>query len=144
MTDRTNEPVGLAEDLQQLVGVLVRRMRTASPARELSLTQVSILKRLDREGPATVADLARADKIRHQSAATAVATLVDRGLLHKSPDKHDLRRKLLHLTPEGHRILAERREAGHEHLADLLAERFTTAERAHIAGSLVLLRRLLD
>jgi DNA-binding MarR family transcriptional regulator len=144
MTDHTNDPVGLAEDLQQLVGVLVRRMRTASPARELSLTQVSILKRLDREGPATVADLARADKIRHQSAATAVAALVDRGLLAKSPDEHDLRRKLLHLTPDGRRILAERREAGHEHLATLLADRFTLTERTHIADSLQLLHRLLD
>lgn len=134
----------LAEDLQEVVGGLVRRMRSVSPARELSLTQVSILKRLDREGPAAVADLARADKIRHQSAATAVAALVERGLVDKTPDQHDLRRKLLRITPEGRRILIERRDVGHEHLADLIADRLSAAERQQVALSLILLRRLLD
>jgi len=144
MTDPTNAPVPLAEDLQEVVGALVRLMRSVSPASGMSLSQVSILKRLDREGPATVADLARADKIRHQSAATAVAALVDRGLLRKTPDEHDLRRKLLEITPDGRRILAERRDAGHEHLADLVDDRLTAAEREQVATSLTLLRRLLD
>ena len=144
MTDPTNAPLPMAEDLQEVVGALVRLMRSVSPASGLSLSQVSILKRLDREGPATVADLARADKIRHQSAATAVAALVEQGLLHKTPDEHDLRRKLLMITDDGRRILAERRDAGQEHLAELIDERFTAAEREHIARSLELLRRLLD
>jgi DNA-binding MarR family transcriptional regulator len=144
MTDPTSDPAPLAEHLQMVVAALVRRQRSVSPARELTLSQVSILKRLDREGPATVADLARAEKIRHQSVAATVAVLVERGWVRRVTDESDLRRRLLTITDEGLRILAERREAGHEHLADLLAERFTADERTHIARSVVLFQRLLD
>ncbi|MFD7842516.1 MarR family transcriptional regulator [Nocardia sp. NPDC059764] len=83
----------------------------------ISLSQVSILKRLDRDGPATVADLARADKIRHQSVATAASTLIERALIRRTTDPTDLRRKLLELTPAGRDLLTERREAGSGHLA---------------------------
>ncbi|WP_225728221.1 MULTISPECIES: MarR family transcriptional regulator [unclassified Nocardia] len=134
----------IAEELQSVVGALVRRMRAVSPERELSLSQVSVLKRLDRDGPATIADLARADKLRHQSMAATVTALVDRGLLRRTADSADLRRKLLTLTDDGRALLAERRATGHEHLADLIADRLTAAERKQVATSLALLRRLLD
>ncbi|MFX0575284.1 MarR family winged helix-turn-helix transcriptional regulator [Nocardia nepalensis] len=134
----------IAEELQSVVGALVRRMRAVSPGRELSLSQVSVLKRLDREGPATVADLARADKLRHQSMAATVATLVDRGLLRRTTDSFDLRRKLLTLTEGGRALLTERRMTGQEHLAELIGDRLNAAERERVAASLVLLRRLLD
>lgn len=134
----------IAEELQSVIGALVRRMRAVSPERELSLSQVSVLKRLDRDGPATIADLARADKLRHQSMAATVTALVDRGLLRRTADSADLRRKLLTLTDDGRALLAERRATGHEHLADLIADRLTAAERKQVATSLALLRRLLD
>lgn len=119
-------------------------MRSASPSREISLTQVSILKRLDREGTATVADLARADKIRHQSVNVAVAALIERGLVHKTADTADLRRKLLGLTEAGRTLLAERREAGSGHIAELIADRMDQAERQQVSAALELLRRLIE
>ncbi|MEU1208446.1 MarR family transcriptional regulator [Nocardia sp. NPDC005825] len=144
MSELTSDPAELADDLQSVVGALVRRMRAASPGRAISLSQVSILKRLDRDGPATVADLARADKIRHQSVATAASTLIERALIRRTTDPTDLRRKLLELTPAGRVLLTERREAGSGHLADLLDERMTPAERARVSETLALLRRLID
>lgn len=138
------DPAAIADELQVVVGALVRRARAVSPAREVTLSQVSILKRLDREGPHTVAGLARLDKISHQSVAVSVAGLVDRGLVRRVPDAHDGRRKLLILTGEGERLLAERREAGHESLTEAIAGRLSDAERAHLSQALVLLRRLLD
>jgi DNA-binding MarR family transcriptional regulator len=59
-------------------------------------------------------------------------------------DSRDLRRKLLVITDEGKRLLAERREAGHENLTDAIAGRLSGAERAQLSRALVLLRRLLD
>ncbi|MFE4456287.1 MarR family winged helix-turn-helix transcriptional regulator [Nocardia tengchongensis] len=144
MSELTSDPAELADNLQSVVGALVRRMRAASPRRAISLSQVSILKRLDREGQATVADLARADKIRHQSVATAAATLIDRDLIRRTTDPTDLRRKLLELTPAGRELLTERREAGSGHLADLLDERMTATERKQLSQALDLLRRLID
>jgi DNA-binding MarR family transcriptional regulator len=73
-----------------------------------------------------------------------VAGLVDRGLVRRIPDPHDLRRKLLVITDEGKRLLAERRDAGHENLTDAIAGRLSGAVRAQLSRALVLLRRLLD
>lgn len=138
------DPAAVADELQYLVGALVRQARAVSPARDVTLSQVSILKRLDRDGPHAVADLARLDKITHQSVAVAAAGLVERGLVSRVPDPHDGRRRLLVLTRQGQQLLAERRTAGHDDLADAIAQRLTAAERAQLVGALALLRRLLD
>ncbi|MGW4245746.1 MarR family winged helix-turn-helix transcriptional regulator [Nocardia sp. NPDC004722] len=143
MSGSTSDSEKIAEELQAVVSGLVRRMRAVSPSRDVSPSQVSILKRLDRDGPATVADLARADQIRHQSVATAVAALVERGLLSRTTDDHDLRRKLLSITETGRALLSERRGAGHGHIAELIGERLTGAERRQLAESLPLLERLI-
>jgi len=138
------DTAAIADELQSIVGALVRQSRAVSPAREVTLSQVSILKRLDREGSHTVADLARLDKITHQSVTVSVAGLVERRLVQRVTDTRDLRRKLLIITDEGKRLLAERRHAGHENLTDAIASRLSGAERAQLSSTLVLLRRLLD
>jgi DNA-binding MarR family transcriptional regulator len=134
----------IADELQFVVGALVRRMRSVSPARDVSLPQVSILKRLDREGPHAVAELARLDKITHQSITVSVNALVDRGLVRRVADSGDLRRKLLVITGDGTQLLAERREAGLENLASAIADRLSNAERTRLSQALPLMRRLLD
>ena len=134
----------IADELQLVVGALVRRQRAVSPPHDVNLSQVSILKRLDREGPHTVAELARLDRITHQSVTVSAAHLVDRGLVRREPDAGDGRRKLLVITPAGQKLLAERRDAGHEHLAGAIADRFSPAEQARLSESLKLLRRLID
>jgi DNA-binding MarR family transcriptional regulator len=138
------EDAEIADELQFVVGALVRQMRAVSPARDMSLSQVSILKRLDREGPHTVAELARLDKITHQSVTVSVNALVDRGLVRRVADSGDLRRKSLVITADGTQLLAERREAGVENLASAIADRLSDAERTRLSQALALMRRLLD
>src|SRR5277367_2200091 len=50
------------EDLKLALGLLIRRMRAAAPSEshDLSWTQKSVLVRLEKEGPATISELARA------------------------------------------------------------------------------------
>jgi DNA-binding MarR family transcriptional regulator len=48
-------------DFIQAVGLLVRRVRAASASHELSLTESAVLARLAKDGPATTAELARAE-----------------------------------------------------------------------------------
>jgi DNA-binding MarR family transcriptional regulator len=138
------DPAAIADELQLVVGALVRRIRAASPAHHITLSQISIMKRLRRQGPHAVADLARADKITHQSVTVAVTGLVERGLVERMPDERDRRRTLLAITDEGRRLLAERKEAGQDALADAIGERLSPAERVHLSEALPLLRRLLD
>jgi DNA-binding MarR family transcriptional regulator len=122
----------IADELQFVVGALVRQMRSVSPARDTSLSQVSILKRLDRDGPHTVAELARLD------------ALAGRGLVRRVADPGDLRRKLLVITGDGTQLLAERREAGLGNLASAIGDRLSDAERTRLSQALPLMRRLLD
>ncbi len=134
----------IADELQFVVGALVRRQRAVSPPRDVTLSQVSILKRLDREGPHSVADLARLDRITHQSVTVSASQLVERGLVRREPDAGDGRRKLLVITAAGQKLLAERRDAGHEHLTEAIAARFSRAEQARLSECLTLLHRLID
>ena len=49
----------LAEDLRSLVGKLKRRLREQAGPEDLTPSQVSILLRLEKDGPTTVSNLAR-------------------------------------------------------------------------------------
>ena len=145
VTEKTRaDTMAIAEELQFVVGALVRQMRAVSPASEVTLSQISILKRLERDGPHTAADLARLDKITHQSVAVTVAALVDLGLLHRIPDEHDLRRKLLVITDSGKHLLTERREAGYNQLASTISTRLNGPEQDRLAEALGLLGRLIE
>lgn len=137
------DAVAIADELQFVVGAILRQMRSVSPAHDVSLSQVAVLKRLDRDGPHTTADLARLDKITHQSVAVSAQALIDRGLVRRVTDDHDLRRKLLIITDDGQKLLVERRAGGQDNLAAAIASRLTVAEQAQLAQALPLLRRLL-
>lgn len=88
-------------DLLQAVGQLVRRVRAAGASHELSLTESAVLGRLSREGPATVADLARAESMKPQSMGSTVAALEQAGLVERSPHPTDGRQILIKLTGKG-------------------------------------------
>ena len=133
----------VADELQLVIGALVRQMRSVSPAHDISLSQVSVLKRLNRAGPHTVADLARCDKITHQSVTASVDALSRRGLVRRVPDPRDRRRKLVTITVDGQKLLTDRREAGAENLVAAITSRLTGTERAHLARAIPLMRRLL-
>jgi hypothetical protein len=50
---------------------------------------------------------------------------------------------LLVITNDGLQLLAERREAGLENLASVIADRLSDAERTRLSQALPLMRRLL-
>lgn len=133
-----------AEELQLAVGLLVRHLRAAAADTGTTLSQTSLLKRLDRDGPGTLTDLARAERIRPQSLNATVAGLQAAGLVERAPHPTDGRRRVITLTDRGRRLLHERREAGHGRLAVLMADRLTPAERQTLASAVPLLRRLAE
>ncbi|MER5811227.1 MarR family transcriptional regulator [Streptomyces sp. NPDC002033] len=136
-------PRDTAEELQLALGMLVRQMRAATGG-GISLSQMSVLKRLDRLGEATSADLARAEKIRPQSLIATVNSLRADGYVTRTPHPTDGRRLLVSLTDRGRALVRERREAGHGRLAELMAERLTPGERRLLAEAVPLLRRLAE
>jgi DNA-binding MarR family transcriptional regulator len=88
-------------DFIQAMGLLVRRVRAATASHELSLTEAMVLGRLAREGPATTADLARAEGIKPQSMGTTIAALEKRGLIERKPHPTDGRQVNIELTTKG-------------------------------------------
>ncbi|WP_405486565.1 MarR family winged helix-turn-helix transcriptional regulator [Streptomyces sp. NBC_00096] len=133
-----------AEELQLAVSLLVRHMRMASAGSGVTLSQISVLKRLDRDGPSTVTDLAKAEKIRPQSLNSTVSGLQADGYVERTPHPTDGRQRVITLTDLGHRFLRERKQAGHGRLAELMARRLTTAELQMVTSAVPLLRRLAE
>jgi len=55
----------------------------------MTLSQVSVLSRLDRDGPTTVTNLAHAEGVRPQSMGATVSALETTGLVSGAPDPND-------------------------------------------------------
>lgn len=88
-------------DFTQAVGLLVRRVRAAAATHELSLTEAAAMARLDNHGPATIADLARAESMKPQSMGTTIAALEEMGIVERKPHPTDGRQVYIALTTKG-------------------------------------------
>jgi DNA-binding MarR family transcriptional regulator len=88
-------------DFIQAVGLLVRRVRAAAASHELSLTESAVLARLAKDGPATTAELARAESMKPQSMATSIAALEEMGLVERKQHPTDGRQVNIELTGKG-------------------------------------------
>ena len=85
-------------DFMQAIGMLVRRTRSESYSDELSFTESMVISRLARDGPATTAELARAEGMKPQSMGTTVASLEEMGMIKRKPHVTDGRQVLIELT----------------------------------------------
>ena len=130
-----------AAELMQSVGVLLRRVRSEAGPVGLSWSQGAAMGRLDRTGPMTTADLARAEMVKPQSMGTLLAELEQEGLVRRDPHPTDGRQILFSLTEAG---VEARRQRHAAKLAWLSAaiERFDAEERRTLADAIVLIKRL--
>jgi DNA-binding MarR family transcriptional regulator len=132
----------LASDLRVVIGRLIRRLR--AERRGLGLSQVTVLGRLDRGGPASISDLAAAERVRPQSMADTVASLVDAGLVARGADPGDGRRVVITLTPAGLDALTADRRVREGWLAAAIDGDLSARERRVLEQATALLARLAD
>ncbi|HTB61543.1 MAG TPA: MarR family transcriptional regulator [Polyangia bacterium] len=132
----------IVERLMDLMVGLKRRARSGYDGQTLPYPQHAVLKWLEKGGPATTADLARAELITPQAMGGLVATLEEAGYLARRDDAEDARRRLVTLTAAGRKILAANRAARHRWLASLVTEQFDAEERRTLAAALALLGKL--
>lgn len=109
-------------DFIQAVGLLVRRARAASAAQGLSLTEALVMARLAKDGPATTADLARAEGMKPQSMGTTIAALEERGLVERKPHPTDGRQVNIELTDKGIAVRKSAKDAKRTWLAQAIAQ----------------------
>ena len=131
----------LASDLRVVLGQLVRRLRAEH---RFSLSQGALLGRLDREGTASIGDLALAERVRPQSMTQTVADLQAEGLVARRADPADGRRTLIELTPAGREILEQDRASRDGWLARAIAADLSLEEQELLRGAVALLQRLSE
>jgi DNA-binding MarR family transcriptional regulator len=105
---------------------------------------VSVVLRLEKDGPATVSSLARAEGMRPQSMASIVTVLESAGLLNGAPDPADGRQTLLSLTDACRKRVAAGRAARQDWLTRTLQARLSLREQDELAKAVALLKRLVD
>jgi DNA-binding MarR family transcriptional regulator len=130
-------------DFTQAIGLLMRRVRAAAATHELSLTESSVLARLAREGPATTAELARAEGMKPQSMGTTIAALEERELVERTPHATDGRQLLIQLTEKGLALRKSTREAKQMWLAQAIA-RLDKQEQETLLQAGEIIRRLAE
>ena len=127
----------------QAVGHLVRRVRAAAASHELSWSESAVLARLAAEGPATTADLARAEGVKPQSMRSTVAALKERGLIGRKPHPTDGRQVFIELTARGAAVRQSARDAKRTWLAQALA-RLSEREKQALFAATEVMKRLVE
>ena len=132
----------LAGGLRIALGHLIRRLR--AERRRFSLSQASVLGRLDRAGASSIGELASAECVRPQSMTQIVADLEADGLIARRADPSDGRRALVELTTLGLQTLHDDRRDREGWLARKIADDLTPREQRLLADALPLLQRLAE
>jgi DNA-binding MarR family transcriptional regulator len=134
----------LAAELRALVGKLKRRLREQARSRDLTPSQVSVLLRLEKDGPATASSLARAEGMRPQSMGSVITALQVAGLVSGAPDPADGRQTILSLTEACRKWVREGRAARQDWLFRTLQARLSPKEQDKLVEAVELLKRLVD
>jgi len=134
----------LAGELRVLIGKLKRRLREQGHLGDLTGSQISVLSRLERAGPATVTSLARAEGMRPQSMGANVSVLEAAGLVSGAPDPNDGRQIILSLTPACRKWIKAGRAAREDWLFRAIEKNLAPKEQEELARAIELLKRLVD
>ncbi|MGN6514844.1 MAG: MarR family winged helix-turn-helix transcriptional regulator [Rhizomicrobium sp.] len=140
---RETSSAALAEALRGFIGNLKRRLRAQSHAGDLSWSHLSMLGRLEREGPSTVTVIARAEGVRPQSMGATMAGLEEAGLVESAPDPDDGRQTLWKVTPKCREIVKAARAARQDWLLAAIRKNFSQAEQDELARAVKLLERIV-
>ena len=130
-------------EFSRALGLLMRRVRAAAASQELSLTEAAVIARLARSGPATTADLARAESMRPQSMGSTIAALEEMGMLERKPHPTDGRQMNIHLTARGAAARKSIKDAKRTWLAQAIAQ-LNKEDQAKLLAAGEIIERLAD
>ena len=130
-------------DFSQAVGLLVRRVRAAAASDDVSWGGSIVMARLARDGPATTADLARAEGVKPQSMGTTIAALEEQGLVGRAPHPTDGRQMTITLTSKGAALRKRRTTAKQTWLSQAIAQ-LDKRDQAALFAAGEIIRRLVD
>ena len=131
----------IADQLRGAIGALSRVVRAAVD--EAPQPHLETLGVLVREGPRSIAEIARRRSVRHQSQSVTVSELLEAGQVERRRDPDDGRSVILTLTPAGREVLLRSRHLRAHWIAERSA-RLTSEERAILERVPGILQRLAE
>jgi len=142
--DVTHEELETAvNEFTQTIGLLVRRVRAAAASHELSLTESAVMARLAKDGPATTANLARAEGMKPQSMGATVAALEEQGMVERRPHPTDGRQVNIELTVKGAEVRQRARDAKRTRLLQAVS-RLDAREQETLFAAARIMKRLAE
>ena len=132
----------LGEELRSLIRTFVREVRKATAT--LRNSQQETLELLETCGPQSIAELARARGVKHQSMRLVVAELEEQQLTGRRKDPADSRALLICLTDTGHRQLISARAVRSAWIAREINDKLDAASQEDLRNGLDALRKLLS
>lgn len=117
----TDGDTRLASDLSLAVMRLSRQLRFRRPQSPVSLSQLSALATLAKEGPMTPGALAIRERVRPPSMTRVIASLAELGFVDRVAHPDDGRQVLVSVSKAGAELLEAERRASQEWLAQRLA-----------------------
>jgi len=133
----------LARDLRVVLGAMRRRLRAEGHLSDFTPSQLAVLSRLERDGPATVTSLAQAEGVRTQSMGATVSVLENSGFVQGAAHPTDGRQTLLSLTPACRRWMRQTRAAKQDWLSRAIEAELSLREQQDLARALALLQRVI-
>ncbi|ATG52300.1 transcriptional regulator [Brachybacterium vulturis] len=150
--DGTTEPIGsapegeeaaeLAAELQRVLLVSSRILRSHTASEEVSAPQFSVLAYLHRMGESTPSALAEFEHVSPPVMTRSLGRLEGAGLVRRATHPVDGRQVRVTLTEEGVQLVLAGREHRHTWLRDRI-DGATPAQRAALRGASEVLRELL-
>jgi DNA-binding MarR family transcriptional regulator len=138
----TSIPIETAiTELSLAIGQLLRRLRAESNPDRLTWSQTVALSQLEKAGPTTTADLARAESVKPQSMGATLAKLEREGLVERRPHPTDGRQILFALTAEGVEARRKRSAAKQKWLLAAMTK-LDPDERQTLVSATALIKRL--
>ncbi|MCX2713843.1 MarR family winged helix-turn-helix transcriptional regulator [Mycolicibacterium sp. J2] len=133
----------LSSDLSLAVIRLARQLRFRRPDSPVSLSQLSALATVAKEGPMTPGALAIRERVRPPSMTRVIASLVDLGFIDRVAHPDDRRQVLVSVSPAGHDLIEAERRASREWLQQRLAE-LTPEQRRTLLEAADLMLAIVD
>ncbi|TPW74051.1 MarR family winged helix-turn-helix transcriptional regulator [Schumannella soli] len=128
-----------ADAFRASIGESVRAIRRTESTPD---GQIEALGFLERDGPQSIATLARRRRVRHQTMSATVADLEKQGLVTRSPDPADARGVLIMTTPAGSATIVELRRRRSTELHEAAHAVLSPEERAALVTATAALGKL--
>lgn len=132
----------LAAELRTNLGHLKRKLRQHGARYDLTSSQIAVILRLEKDGPATVSSLARAEGMRPQSMSAVIASLEEMRFVAGAADPNDGRKTLMSLTKTCRKSLEDGRAARQDWLAQTIQQKLSPVEQKKLSSAIHLLARI--